>query len=70
MDIHVNIGKTAQDTVQKRKIIVGLLQVIPIMMEVLGVIYLVLNGIAVTYQYVEVSKPNPINTYRSGVYQM
>jgi hypothetical protein len=72
VDIHVDTGKTHQDTVQKIKIIVGLLQVIQIMLEVHGVIYLVLKntGIGVAYQYVKVSKFIPIHTIRSGVKQI
>lgn len=53
MDIHVNIG-TPQDTLQKKKIIVGLLLQIMIMQEVHGVIHPMV-GIGVTCQYVEVS---------------
>ena len=62
MDIHVDTGKTSQNTVQKRKIIVGLLVGIAIMKEGLGVMYLVILyvGIDVIYQYVQVSKINPI----------
>lgn len=61
MDIHVDTGKTSQNTVQKRKIIVGLLVGIKIMMEGLGVIHLVVSiGIDVIYQCVQVSKINPI----------
>jgi hypothetical protein len=63
MDIHVTIGKTAQNTVQKKKIIVGLLVEMEIIMEVHGAIHLVRVevGTGVTYQCVEVSKiyPNP-----------
>ena len=57
MDIPVDTG-TLQDTPQKKKIIVGLLQMIQIMLEVHGVIYPVVEnaGIGVTYQYVKVSK--------------
>jgi hypothetical protein len=69
MDIHVDFGKTAQNTVQKRKIIVGLLVELAIMLEVLGVLHPMV-GIGVTCQYVEVSTFIPIHTYRSGVYQM
>jgi hypothetical protein len=69
MDIHVDIGKTAQNTVQKRTIIVGLLVELAIMLEVLGVLHPMV-GIGVTWQYVEVSTFIPIHTYRSGVYQM
>jgi hypothetical protein len=72
VDIHVDTGKTHQHTIQKNTIIVGLLQVIQIMLEVHGVIYLVVKkpGIGVTYQYVEVSKFIPIHTIRSGVKQI
>jgi hypothetical protein len=61
MDIHVTIGKMAQDTVQKTKIIVGLLMEIMTMLEVPGVIHLVRQevGTGVTYQCVEVSKMYP-----------
>ena len=54
-DMHANIGKTAQYTVQKNKIIAELLQVIQIMLEVHGVIPQI-GGIGVTYRCVEVSK--------------
>lgn len=66
MDMHVNTGKTSEITVQKRKIIVGLLVKILIMVEVHGVIHLVRVevGAGVTYQYVEVRKS------RSGVNQI
>ena len=72
MDIHVDTWKTYNITVQKNKIIVGLLQMMQIMMEVHGVIYLVVkkNGIGVAYQYVEVSKFIPIQTIRSGLKQI
>jgi hypothetical protein len=72
VDIHVDTGKTYNITVQKNKIIVGLLQMMQIMMEVHGVIYLVVkkNGIGVAYQYVEVSKFIPIQTIRSGLKQI
>jgi hypothetical protein len=71
VDIHVDTG-TLQHTIQKKKIIVGLLQVIYIMLGVHGVIYLVVEkaGIGVTYQYVKVSKFIPIHTIRSGVKQI
>jgi hypothetical protein len=70
MVLHVCIGKTSEVTIQKRKIIVELLQVIKIMLMVLGVIHLVVDGKGVTYRYVKVSKMIPIHTYRSGVNQM
>ena len=53
MDIYVNIG-TLQDTPRKNEIIVGLLVMITILVEVHGVIYLLVVGRDVTYQYVEV----------------
>lgn len=56
-DIHVNTGKTYHYTGQKKKIIVGLLQVIQTMLEVHGVIPQI-AGIGVTYRCVEVSKTN------------
>ena len=59
MVMHVHIGKTPHSIVMKMQIIVELLQVIQIMMEVHGVIYLQ-DGKDVTYQYVVVSKVNPI----------
>ena len=68
--MHVNIGKTSEVTVQKRKIIVGLLQVIMIMLEVHGVIHLLVGGKGVTYRYVKVRQFILINTYISGVKQM
>jgi hypothetical protein len=60
MDIHVDTG-ILQNTVQKRKIIVGLLVEMEKMMEGLGVIQLVISvGKDVIYKYVLVSKINPI----------
>ena len=60
MDIHVDTG-ILQHTVQKRKIIVGLLVEMEKMMEGLGVIQLVISvGKDVIYKYVQVSKINPI----------
>ena len=72
VDIHVNTGQRANSTVEKIKIIVGLLVEMEIMLEVHGVIHLVVEkpGIGVTYQYVEVSKFIPIHTIRSGVKQI
>jgi hypothetical protein len=72
MDIHVNIGKTTESITMKKKIIVGLLLEIMIMVEVHGVIHLVRVevGTGVTYQYVEVRKSIPIQIYRSGVNQI
>jgi hypothetical protein len=72
MDIHVNIGKTPKDTKQKKKIIVGLLVEIVIIVGVHGVIHLarVEVGTGVTYQSVEVRKSIPIQIYRSGVNQI
>jgi hypothetical protein len=72
MDIHVNIGKTTTSFTMKKKIIVGLLVEIVIMVEVHGVIHLVRVkvGTGVTYQYVEVRKYIPIQIYRSGVNQI
>jgi hypothetical protein len=72
MEMHVNTGKTSEVTVQKRKIIVGLLVEIQIMLEVHGVIHLVRVevGAGVTYQYVEVRQYIPIQIYRSGVNQI
>jgi hypothetical protein len=69
MDMHVNIGKTPKNTKQKKNIIVGLLVEIMIMVEVHGVIHLVRVevGTGVTYQYVEVRQPIPMQIYRSGV---
>jgi hypothetical protein len=56
----------------KKKIIVGLLVEIKIMMEVHGAIHLVRVkvGTGVTYQYVEVRKSIPIQIYRNGVNQI
>jgi hypothetical protein len=52
MDIHVDTG-ILQNTVQKRKIIVGLLVEMEKMMEGLGVIQLVISvGKDVIYKYV------------------
>jgi hypothetical protein len=60
MNIHVDTG-ILQNTVQKRKIIVGLLVELEIMMKGLGVIQLVVSvGIDVLYKYVQMSKINPI----------
>jgi hypothetical protein len=59
MDIYVKIGKTPDTIVVKNTIIVGLLVGIKIMLEDHGVIYLKV-GKDVTYQYVVVSKSNPI----------
>jgi hypothetical protein len=72
VDIHVDTGKTHQNTVQKITIIVGLLVEMEIMLEVHGVLHLVVEkpGIDVTYQYAEVSKFIPIHTIRSGVKQI
>jgi hypothetical protein len=72
MDIYVTIGKTAESITMKKKIIVGLLVEIVIMMEVHGVIHMVgvEVGTVVTYQYVEVRKSIPIQIYRSGVNQI
>ena len=72
MDIHVNIGKTPKDTKQKKKIIVGLLVEIVIIVEVHGVIHLVRveGGTGVTYQSVEVRQSILIQIYRSGVNQI
>jgi hypothetical protein len=58
MDIYVKIGKTPDTIVVKNTIIVGLVG-IKIMLEDHGVIYLKV-GKDVTYQYVVVSKSNPI----------
>jgi hypothetical protein len=72
VDIHVDTGKTHQNTVQKIKIIVGLLVEMEIMLEVHGVLHLVRVkvGTGVTYQYVEVRKSIPIQIYRNGVNQI
>jgi hypothetical protein len=72
MDIYVSIGKTAEIITMKKKIIVGLLVEMEIMMEVHGVIHLVRVkvGTGVTYQYVEVRKSIPIQIYRNGVNQI
>jgi hypothetical protein len=72
MDIHVNIGNTPKDTKQKKKIIVGLLVEMEIMVEVHGVIHLVRVevGTGVAYQYVEVRQYIPIQIYRSGMNQI
>jgi hypothetical protein len=72
MDIYVNIGNTSKDTEQKKKIIVGLLVEIVIIVEVHGVIQLVRVevGTCVTYQYVEVRQYIPIQIYRRGVNQI
>ena len=72
MDIHVNIGKTTESITMKKKIIVGPLLEIVIMVEVHGVIHLVRVevGTGATYQYVEVRKSIPIQIYRSGVNQI
>jgi hypothetical protein len=72
MDIYVTIGKTAESITMKKKIIVGLLVEILIMVKVHGVIHLVgvEVGTGVTYQYVEVRKSIPIQIYRSGVNQI
>ena len=59
MDINVKIGNTPHTIVVKNTIIVGLLMGIKIMLEDHGVIYLMV-GKDVTYQYVVVSKINPI----------
>jgi hypothetical protein len=69
MDMHANIGKTPKNTKQKKNISVGLLVEIMIMVEVHGVIHLVRVevGTGVTYQYVEVRQPIPMQIYRSGV---
>jgi hypothetical protein len=50
-DIHVNTGKTPESITMKKKIIVGILAGIHIMMEVHGVLHLVV-GIGVTCRYV------------------
>lgn len=55
MDIHVNTGQRAKNTVEKIKIIVGLLVEMEIMLEVHGVIPQI-GGKGVTYRCVEVSK--------------
>jgi hypothetical protein len=72
MDIYVTIGKTAESITMKKKIIVGLLVEILIMVKVHGVIHLVgvEVGTGVTYQYLEVRKSIPIQIYRSGVNQI
>jgi hypothetical protein len=72
MDMHVHIGKTPKDTKQKKKIIVGLLVEIVIIVEVRGVIQLVRVEVVagVTYQYVEVRQPISKQIYRSGVNQI
>jgi hypothetical protein len=72
MDIHVNIGKSPEATKEKKKIIVGLLVEIMIMVEVHGVLHLVRVevGTGVAYQYVEVRQSIPIQIYRSGVDQI
>jgi hypothetical protein len=72
MDIYVSIGKTADIITMKKKIIVGLLVEIKIMMEVHGAIHLVRVkvGTGVAYQYVEVRKSIPIQIYRNGVNQI
>jgi hypothetical protein len=72
MDIYVNIGETAENITMKKKIIVGLLVEMEIMMEVHGVLHLVRVkvGTGVTYQYVEVRKSIPIQIYRNGVNQI
>jgi hypothetical protein len=72
MDIYVAIGKTTEIITMKKKIIVGLLVEILIMVKVHGVIHLVgvEVGTGVTYQYLEVRKSIPIQIYRSGVNQI
>jgi hypothetical protein len=69
VDIHVDTGQRAHNTVEKIQIIVGLLVEMEIMLEVHGVLHLVVEkpGIGVTYQYVEVSKFIPIHTIKSAV---
>lgn len=59
MDIYAKIGNPPQNIVMNNRIIVGLLMGIQIMLEDHGVIYLKV-GKDVTYQYVVVSKINPI----------
>lgn len=59
MDIYGKIGNTPHTIVVKNTISVGLLMGITIMLEDHGVIYLMV-GKDVTYQYVVVSKINPI----------
>jgi hypothetical protein len=57
-----------QNTIEKKKIIVGLLLKILIILEVHGVIHLIVEiGIGVTYRCVEVSKIILIHIYGSGV---
>jgi hypothetical protein len=64
VDIHVDTGQRAHNTVEKIQIVE-----MEIMLEVHGVLHLVVEkpGIGVTYQYVEVSKFIPIHTIRSAV---